>query len=180
MKDIRVAKPYARALYEAAVEQNTLEPVIADVDGLRVLMEQSEEFTQLIHNPVLSPQFKSDTFQQLFADTLQPLTVSFFKLLALKQRERYLVAIMDVFSAIVDEAAGRIVAKVTTAVPITAAQAERLAQQLSTYSGKQVRLETITDPQIQGGFIVQLDDTVFDASVATQLQRLKQQLARGA
>ena len=180
MRDIRVAKPYARALYEAAVEQNALESIVADIEGLRALIEGSEEFTQLIHSPILSPQFKSETFQQLFTDTMQPLTINFFKLLALKQRERYLATIMDVFSAIVDEAAGRLVAKVTTAVPITVEQAERLVQQLSTYSGKQVRLETTTDPQIQGGFIVQLDDTVFDASVTTQLQRLKQQLASGS
>ncbi|MYC76971.1 ATP synthase F1 subunit delta [Candidatus Poribacteria bacterium] len=180
MRDIRVAKPYARALYDAAVEQDVLSSVVADVDRLRELVEESEEFTQLIHSPILSPQFKSETFQQLFTDTLQPLTVNFFKLLALKQRERYLVAIMDAFSAIVDEVAGRLVAKVTTAVPLTGEQKERLAQQLSVYSGKQVRLETLTDTQIQGGFIVQLDDTVFDASVTTQLQRLKQQLARGS
>ena len=179
MRDIRVAKPYARALYDAAVEQDALASIIADVDTLRELIEQSEEFTQLIHSPVLSPQFKSETFQVLFADAVQPLTINFFKLLALKQRERYLIAIMDVFSRIVDEAAGRLVAKVTTAVPITSAQAERLTAQLSAYSGKQVRLETTTDAQIQGGFIVQLDDTVFDASVASQLQRLKQQLAKG-
>ena len=68
MRDIRVAKPYARALYEAASEQNALEPIIVDVDKLRELIEQSEELTQLIHSPVLSPQFKSETFQQLFAD----------------------------------------------------------------------------------------------------------------
>ena len=179
MRDIRVAKPYARALYAAAVEQDALASIIADIDKLRELIEQSEEFTQLIHSPVLSPQFKSETFQELFADAMQPLTLNFFKLLALKQRERYLIAIMDVFSAIVDEAAGRLVAKVTTAVPITSEQEERFIQQLSAYSGKQVRLETITDAQIQGGFIVQLDDTVFDASVASQLQRLKQQLAKG-
>ena len=179
MRDIRVAKPYARALYAAALEQNALASIIADIDKLRELIEQSEEFTQLIHSPVLSPQFKSETFQELFADAIQPLTLNFFKLLALKQRERYLIAIMDVFSGIVDEAAGRLVAKVTTAVPITSEQEERFIQQLSAYSGKQVRLETITDAQIQGGFIVQLDDTVFDASVASQLQRLKQQLAKG-
>ena len=179
MRDIRVAKPYARALYDAAVEQDALASIIADVDTLRELIEQSEEFTQLIHSPVLSPQFKSETFQELFADAVQPLTINFFKLLALKQRERYLIAIMDVFSGIVDEAAGRLVAQVTTAVPITSVQAERLTAQLSAYSGKQVRLETTTDAQIQGGFIVQLDDTVFDASVASQLQRLKQQLAKG-
>ena len=179
MRDIRVAKPYARALYDAALEQNVLASIIADIDKLRELIEHSEEFTQLIHSPVLSPQFKSETFQVLFADALQPLTINFFKLLALKQRERYLIAIMDVFSEIVDEAAGRLVAKVTTAVPITSAQEERLIAQLSAYSGKQVRLETTTDAQIQGGFIVQLDDTIFDASVASQLQRLKQQLAKG-
>ena len=179
MRDIRVAKPYARALYDAAVEQNALDAVTADIDTLRELIEHSEELTQFVHSPVLSPQFKSETFQQLFADVVQPLTINFFKLLTSKQRERYLIAIIDVFSAIVDEAAGRLVAKVTTAVPITPAQAERLTQQLSAYSGKQVRLETITDANIQGGFIVQLDDTVFDASVASQLQRLKQQLAKG-
>ena len=179
MRDIRVAKPYARALYDAALEQNALASIIADIDKLRELIEQSEEFTQLIHSPVLSPQFKSETFQQLFADAMHPLTINFFKLLTLKQRERYLIAIMDVFSGIVDEAAGRLVAKVTTAVPITPEQEERLSGQLSAYSGKQVRLETTTDAQIQGGFIVQLDDTVFDASVASQLQRLKQQLAKG-
>lgn len=179
MRDIRVAKPYARALYEAASEQDALGPITTDVESLRELIEQSEELTQLIHSPVLSPEFKSETFQQLFADAMQPLTINFFKLLALKQRERYLLAVMDVFSEIVDEAAGRLVAKVTTAVPITPEQAERLTQQLSAYSGKQVRLETTIDAHIQGGFIVQLDDTVFDASVASQLQRLKQQLAQG-
>lgn len=179
MRDIRVAKPYARALYEAAVEQEVLPSITVDIEKLRELIEQSEEFTQFINSPLLTPQIKSDTFQQLFTDGMHPLTLNFFKLLALKQRERYLVAIMDVFSAIVDEAAGRVVAKVTTAVPITQNQEQQFVQQLSVYSGKQVRLETETDEQIQGGFIVQLGDTVFDASVTTQLQRLKRQLAKG-
>ena len=179
MRDIRVAKPYARALYDAALEQNALADIVADIDHLRGLIEASEEFAQLISSPVLSPQFKSETFEQIFADATHPLTINFLKLLALKQRERYLTAMMDVFSAIVDEAAGRLVAQVTTAVPLTSEQENQLIQHLGAYSGKQVRLETTIDPEIQGGFIVQLDDTVFDASVATQLQRLRQQLAQG-
>lgn len=179
MRDIRVAKPYARALYEAAVEQSALPSVTADVEKLQELIEQSEELMEFINTPLLAPPFKSDTFQQLFTDVLHPLTINFFKLLALKQRERFLRAIMDVFSTIVDEAAGRVVAQVTTAVPITENQEQHFTQQLSTFSGKQVRLETETDEQIQGGFIVQLGDTVFDASITTQLQRLKQQLAKG-
>ena len=179
MRDIRVAKPYARALYDAALEQNALADIVADIDKLRALIEASEEFAQLISSPILPPQFKSETFEQIFADAIDPLTINFLKLVALKQRERYLTAIMDVFSAIVDEAAGRLIAKVTTAVALTPGQEEQLTQYLGVYSGKQVRLDTTIDVQIQGGFIVQLDDTVFDASVASQLQRLRQQLAEG-
>ena len=179
MRDIRVAKPYARALYDAALEQNALADIVADIEKLRGLLEESAEFGQLISSPVLSPQFKSETFEQIFANATHPLTLNFLKLLALKQRERYLTAMMDVFSAIVDEAAGRLVAQVTTAVPLTSEQAEQLTQQLGSYSGKRVRLETTIDAQIQGGFVVRLGDTVFDASVSTQLQRLRQQLAQG-
>ena len=179
MRDIRVAKPYARALYDAALEQNALADIVADIDYLQALIEGSEEFVQLLSSPILSPQFKSETFDQIFADATHPLTINFLKLLALKQRERYLSAMMDVFSAIVDEAAGRLVAKVTTAVTLTSEQETQLRQHLEAYSGKQVRLESTVDPEIQGGFIVQLDDTVFDAGVATQLQRLRHQLAEG-
>ena len=179
MRDIRVAKPYARALYDAALEQNALADIVADTDHLRALIEDSEAFVQLISSPILSPQFKSETFERIFADATHPLTINFLKLLALKQRERYLTAIMDAFSAIVDEAAGRLVAKVTTAVALTPEQEAQLIQHLGAYSGKQVRLESTIDAEIQGGFIVQLDDTVFDASVATQLQRLRYQLAEG-
>ena len=180
MRDIRVAKPYARALYDAALEQNALADIVSDIEKLRELIEASEEFAQLISSPVLSPQFKSETFEQVFADATHPLTINFLKLLALKQRERYLTAMMDVFSAIVDEAAGRVVAQVTTAAPLTSEQEAQLTQHLGAYSGKQVRLETTVDAEIQGGFIVRLDDTVFDASVATQLQHLKQRLAEGS
>ncbi len=179
MRDIRVAKPYARALYEAAMEQRVLPSIAADIVTLKALSEQSEEFREFINTPLISPQLKSNLFQQLFTGGLHPLTINFLKLIAQKQRESYIDAIMNAFSSIVDEAAGRIVAKVTTAVPISQDQAQRLVQQLSAYSGKQVRLGAETDEQIQGGFIVKLGDTVFDASVATQLQRLKRQLAKG-
>ena len=179
MRDIRVAKPYARALYDAAVEQGALSAVVADVHALQQTMEQAEEFAQFLSSPLLSPQIKSETFQNLFAESVHPLTLNFLRLLALKQRERYLLAISEVLLEIVDEAAGRLVAQVTTAVPMTAAQRASLAQQLRAYSGKEVRLETTIDAAIQGGFIVQLNDTVFDASVATQLRRLKERFAKG-
>ncbi len=182
MRDIRVAKPYARALYEAATEQNALDAIIADVNELIQLSEQSEEFAQFINNPLLSSQVKSGIFKELFDATLQPLTRNFLALLAAKQRERYFPVIAEAFMEIVDDAAGRVVAKVTTVVEMTPEQETRLAQQLRDYAGpsvQEVRFETTIDESIQGGFIVQLKDTVFDASIATQLKRLKHRLATG-
>ena len=179
MRDIRIAKPYAQALYDAAAEQNALDRVVGDADQIINLAQESEDFEQFLTNPILSPQFKSEMFRQLLSEIVHPLTLNFLLLLALKQRERFLVAILRAFLALVDLKAGRLVAEVTSAVPISDAQQADLVRQLSEYSGAEVRLELTEDAAIKGGIIVRLGDTVFDGSVATQLQRLRSVLAKG-
>ena len=179
MSDIHIAKRYAHALFEAATEQRVLEPIVDDAHQMIELTKASPEFNQFIRNPLISPQFKGETFQQLLSETLQPLSLNFLLLLAFKQRERSLTAILQAFLELVDEKAGRQVAQVTSAVPLTDAQQTGLIKQLSAYSGKQVRLDSTVDAAIKGGFIVRLGDTVFDGSVAAQLERMKMLLARG-
>ena len=100
-------------------------------------------------------------------------------MLADKQRERGLVAILDKFQSILDEQAERIEAQVTAATELGETQRTALIEKLSVYSGQAVRLKIDIDPSIQGGFIAKLGDTVFDGSITTQLERMKLQLARG-
>jgi F-type H+-transporting ATPase subunit delta len=97
----------------------------------------------------------------------------------MKQRERSTEDILLAFIQLVDEQAGKLVADVTSAIELTSEQQDALVEKLNGYSGKQVRLNMQVDSSIKGGFIAKLGDTVFDGSVATQLQRLKRQLARG-
>ena len=179
MRDIRIAKPYAQALYDAAVEQDALDRIVGEANQIINLAQDSEDFEGFLTNPILSPQFKSEMFQQLLSETIHPLILNFLLLLASKQRERFLVAILQAFLELVDLKAGRVVAQVISAVPLSDAQQADLVQQLSDYSGAEVRLELSEDSTIKGGIIVRLGDTVFDGSVATQLQRLKSLLARG-
>ena len=179
MRDIRIAKPYAQALYDAAAEQAALSRIVGDANQIISLAQESKDFEQFLTNPILSPQFKSEMFQQLLSEAVQPLTLNFLLLLASKQRERFLVAILQAFLKLVDLKAGRVVAQVTSAVTLSDAQQASLVQQLSDYSGAEVRLELSEDTAIKGGIIVRLGDTVFDGSVATQLQRLRSLLARG-
>ena len=179
MRDIRIAKPYAQALYDAAAEQAALSRIVGDANQIISLAQESKDLEQFLTNPILSPQFKSEMFQQLLSEAVQPLTLNFLLLLASKQRERFLVAILQAFLKLVDLKAGRVVAQVTSAVPLSDAQQTSLVKQLSDYSGAEVRLELSEDTAIKGGIIVRLGDTVFDGSVATQLQRLRSLLARG-
>jgi F-type H+-transporting ATPase subunit delta len=179
MSDIRIAKRYAQALFEAATESGALERVVDDAHQIIKLAKESTEFDGFIRNPIISPQFKSEMFQQLLSQTLHSLSLNFLLLVASRQRERWLVAILQAFLALVDAKAGRLVAQVTSAVPLPHEQQADLIRQLSAYSGKQVRLELTEDAAIKGGFIVRLGDTVFDGSVTTQLRRMKELLARG-
>ena len=179
MRDIRIAKPYAQALYDAAAEQDALDRIVGDANQVVDLVQESEDFEQFLTNPILSPQFKSEMFQQLLSEAVHPLTLNFLLLLASKQRERFLVAILQAFLKLVDLKAGRVVAQVTSAVPLSGAQQNSLVKQLSDYSGAEVRLDLSEDTAVKGGIIVRLGDTVFDGSVATQLQRLRSLLARG-
>ena len=179
MRDIRIAKPYAQALYDAAAEQAALSRIVGDANQIISLAQESKDFEQFLTNPILSPQFKSEMFQQLLSEAVQPLTQNFLLLLASKQRQRFLVAILQAFLKLVHLKAGRVVAQVTSAVPLSDAQQTSLVKQLSDYSGAEVRLELSEDTAIKGGIIVRLGDTVFDGSVATQLQQLRSLLARG-
>ena len=179
MREIRVAKPYAKALFDAATEGQVLDRIIDDAHRILELATAAPELDQFIRNPIISPQAKGEIFQQLLSEAIHPLSLNFLLLLASKQRDRWLVAILQEFLNIVDAKEGRLAAQVISATPLTDAQHASLIQRLSAHSGKQVRLESTIDPEIKGGFIARLGDTVFDGSVATQLQRMKELLARG-
>ncbi|MAP87554.1 ATP synthase F1 subunit delta [Candidatus Poribacteria bacterium] len=128
---------------------------------------------------MIVPESKQSILQELFGNQLDPLVLNSLFLLVLKKRERSTEDILLAFTQLVDEQAGRLVADVTSAIELTSKQQDALVEKLSGYSGKQVRLSMRVDSSIKGGFIAKLGDTVFDGSVATQLQRLKRQLARG-
>ena len=180
MREIRIAKPYAQALYDAAADQDALGRIVTDANRLIELTQESVDFDMFLTNPILSPQFKGEMFQQLLAETVEPLTLNFLLLLASKQRDRFLVLILKTFLEIVDRKAGRVVAQVTSTVPLNDAQQADLTQRLRGYSGaNEVRLELSLDDTIQGGTVIRLGDTVFDGSVFSQLQRMRTLLASG-
>ncbi len=85
-------------------------------------------------------------------------------------------AIEEGYHQLVDKREGRVLAQLTTAVPVSAAEQKQLAERLSKRLHLDVRFEAKVDPSLLGGAVVRVGDRVFDASLTTRLQQLRQDL----
>ncbi|HEY6538255.1 MAG TPA: F0F1 ATP synthase subunit delta [Candidatus Dormibacteraeota bacterium] len=92
------------------------------------------------------------------------------------RRQSLLPAISEAYQQLVDKREGRVLAQLTTAVPVSAAEQKRLADGLSARLQLDVRFEAKVDPSLLGGAVVRVGDRVFDASLTTRLQQLRQDL----
>jgi len=177
VKRSRVAKRYAQALFEAAQDSNALEQVEYDLDLLASEYEQVKEFKLLIDSPVISNELKQSTFTELFKERLNSLTFRFVSLLIQKNREGLLPAVVTHFHDLLDEHRGIVRGMVKTVVQLQPNQLAILQEQLESRIGKKVILTQQEDKQLLGGFVVKVQDMVFDASLKQQLNKLRSYLS---
>ena len=104
---------------------------------------------------------------------------AFLMILVDENRTRLLYDVRDGLHQLVEEAAGRVSAQLTSARELDAAELEAIREALSRRVGAQVRLETSVDPALIGGVIAQVGDQLFDGSVRTQLVLLGESLRKG-
>ena len=98
------------------------------------------------------------------------------RLLVASRRVDRIDEIVDHFEVLADEAAGRVRARVTTAIPLSDADREKLGRDLSAQLGKDVRMVADVDPAILGGLLLQVGDRLTDASVAGRLDQLRRKV----
>lgn len=179
MNETPVATRYARALIQAADERDALDRVREDLEGLLELIRESEDLRSFLSDPLIYPEQKRAAVQKLFSGRIGDLTLNFLLLLCDKRRERGLDGIIRAFLTLLDERRGLITAYVRSARELSQNQRARLAQKLSAWSGKQVRLDIEVDEGLKAGFVTRMGDHVFDASLEAQLNRMRQRLVAG-
>ena len=167
---------YANAWLDAADVSGVLPQVRQEIDGLKELIDTSEEFASFLQDRTLPPSLKQDLLNRLFQGKVQEITLNFLLLTASKKRERLLAEIMEACDALLDERDGIVNAEVTSAVALTADQTASLQSKLESYTGKQIRMGVSVDSTLLGGFVANAGDMVFDSSLRVHMQRVKQAL----
>ncbi len=176
MSDIRIASRYAKSLIDLAVERGTVNEVHADVKLLHEVLAGSKELVNLLKSPIIRGDQKLKVLDKAFKASFTELSMLFLSTVVRKNRESYLPLIAKEFISIYNERNNIAKATVTTASAVDAATLESIKKQLEKESGKTIEIESSVDPAIIGGLVVRLGDTLYDASIAKKLRKIKQEI----
>jgi F-type H+-transporting ATPase subunit delta len=174
-----VARRYAKAIVAVAQEQNGLEQTGDELRLLRALAADPQ-IAHGLANPLLSASARRGLARAVAEQLkLRPIMRDFLSLLADHRRLDQLVGIADQYQKIIDQMLGRVRATITSATPLTAEQGEAVTGALARQTGRTVLVEEQVDPQLLGGVVVDIEGTVYDGSLRTQLEALAASIAGG-
>ena len=179
-RDIRAAKRYATALFQAASKDSSLAAVETDIKALLALMEQIPSLKQVWYSPLIPTGRKRTLISTTVGGGLNPLTLSFLRLLIDKRRESILEAVAYEMGNLADASRHLVRAEAIFAIAPTPDEKVALQKSLEQRTGEHVELSVKVDPAILGGVVVRMQDTLIDGSVRGTLDRLREQLLQEA
>ena len=175
MKAGRVSIRYAKALLEFAIENQKEKSVVQEMENILSVMESSPDLEGALNSPVLPGSQKRKIIDEIFPKASKMLK-SLFDLLSQNGREGILGGTAQHYIQLFDTHQGKVVATVTSAVPLTADLEKKLLKKAATLNSLKIQLKNIVDPNIKGGFILRVGDLQYNASIADRLEALKREL----
>ncbi len=174
------AHRYARALLDVAVTDRTdVSQVETELSAFVGLLTEHPALEKVLLNPAVPALRKRAVIVELNARVVQaPVLAKLLLLLAERDRLRILPDLLAAYSQRVLDHRRVVRAEVTTATPLSAERTGDIERSLAKVTGRTVSMATRIDPSIIGGFIVRVGGTVYDASITSHLQRMKQRLGK--
>ena len=174
-----LARRYAKALFEIGVQQNNLERIGAEVKSIAAAMKGSVELASVLSSPAIRRSERRKVVDALVGKIgVQPITKNFVELLLDHERFAALPSIARELGAMIETRAGRVTAEVVSAKPLDPTQLTQITAALEKLSGKKVTVAKREDPELLGGVVAKVGDTVYDGSLRTQLRTLSDELGK--
>lgn len=176
MLNPRLAYRYAKALLDIAIEKGQLDQVFADVQWLKEVCRQSSDFVTLLRSPIIKADKKQKIVDAITKDSIGEILHGFIKLLISKARESHLPEMLDGFITLYKKHKNINTVTLTTAVGVSDAVKAGIIAQVKQAAGiENVELEEKVNPDIIGGFVLELGDQMIDASIAYDLREIAKQ-----
>ena len=175
MSEIQVASRYAKSIIDLAVEQNVLEEVKSDIELFIETCRANPALQAILKNPIISLDKKAGILEGLFADKLNKMILSFFKIVIRKGRSEILYATGKEFINQYNVLKNIVKAKVTSASSLSSENIKEIEDVIKEATQGEVYLSTEVDPDLIGGFILKVGDKQFDASLSSKLNKLRKE-----
>lgn len=180
MSVLTVARRYAEAMADVAIARDEVESIDNELRVFAEMVKGSRELHDAFASPIVSPANKLSVLNALIARlNVGQMTANLLRTMLKHYRLHYAAEVYEQFRRKINERRGLIVAEVASANEVGAAEQARLSRTLERMTGKQVELKFNTDPSLIGGAVTRIGSVVYDGSVRTQLQAIKERLKRG-
>ena len=172
-----VARRYATALADIVTKNGDAGGTQSELKLWETLINSSADLQSVFANPAIQQANKEKVLESLIARS-QPTktTANFLRVLLRNSRLTEIGEINEKFSSVLEERSGTLSASVTSARPLSESEKAELKMNLTKLTGKTVKLNFETDEALIGGVVTRVGSTVYDSSLKTQLEELKQQM----
>lgn len=172
-----VARRYGTALADVVLKTGETETVKSELKSWEEMTAANADLQTAFGNPAIAHANKEKVLESLISRANPSrTTANFLRVLLRNGRLTDLAEINDKFATILEERSGRVSAEVTSARDLSEGQKQELRANLERLTGKRVELRFGVDPAIIGGVVTRVGSTIYDGSVKTQLENLKQEL----
>lgn len=172
-----IANRYARALADVIVEKREVAEVTAELKQFATMVADHAQLHEVFASPVVAPERKRAVLSELITRLKsRPTVQNFLQLLLANNRLHQLTPMVQALEKELDARLNIVTAEIVTAREINADEQKVLLDKLKVVTGKEVRLQYKTDPDIIGGVVTRIGSKVYDGSIKNQLAQMKVRL----
>jgi F-type H+-transporting ATPase subunit delta len=172
-----IATVYARSLFEVAVDQDKLDLVREELGAFADALAETRELQVFFFSPYFSTQEKKDGLERAVTGADEAI-MNFLELLIEKHRMPAIFRIRARYDALWEEANRLLPVQITSAVELDEGTIKELGDRISEQTGRKVELSSSVEPDILGGIVVRVGNSVLDASIRNRLEQLRRAVAK--
>ncbi len=174
-----LAEVYARSLFEVALQQGKLDELREQLGQFADALDQNRELAVFFFSPYFSTKEKQDGLERLL-DGAEETFLNFLKLLIENHRMPVIFRTRQQFERLWERENQLLPVDITSAIALDQETTENLGRTIGERAGRKVRLAAHVDPDILGGIVLRVGNSILDASIRNRLEQLRRHVAQGA